>query len=260
MPIYDPEHVEYATISGRIGIVTDSGATLPAYWAHPDMSGCFPAVALLHDWWGITEVERRLANLFAGMGYYVLIPDLFQVRTASTPAEALQLVSAANDLGFAYVDTALAALESHHRTNGNVAAVGLGIGGSLAFEAAIKRSDLEAAVACYGFPDRYLGKFGDANTPILAIYGANEPHVKRHQIERLRAELSASGAARGLAHEVVVLDGVGREFFTDHSRPEALGAGRIAIARLLAFVERFVGMPARGAGGCAGHASGGSAG
>jgi carboxymethylenebutenolidase len=260
MPIYEPEHVEYATISGRVEIITGSGAPLPAYWAHPDMSGCFPAVALLHDWWGITAVERRLANLFAGTGCYVLIPDLFRGRTASTPAEALQLVSAVSDLAFAYVDTALSALENHRRTNGNVAAVGLGIGGSLAFEAAIKRSDLEAAVACYGFPDRCLGKFADASAPILAIYGANEPHVKRQQIERLRAELSAARAARGLAHEVVVLDGVGREFFTDHSRPEALAAGKIAIARILAFVERFVGMPVRGAGGCADRASGGGAG
>ncbi len=250
MPIYNPERVEYATISGRVAIVTDSGAAIPAYWAHPDLSGCFPAVALLHDWWGITEVERRLANLFAGMGYYVLIPDLFHGRTASTPAEALQLVSAIDDLGFQYADTALAALESHHRTNGSVAAVGLGIGGSLAFEAAIKRGDLEAAVACYGFPDRYLGKFADANTPILAIYGTDEPHVKPHHIAQLRTELSAVGAARGLAHEVVILDGVGRDFFTDHSRLETLAAGRIAVARILAFVERFVGKPVRGINAC----------
>jgi dienelactone hydrolase len=154
-----------------------------------------------------------------------------------------------NDLGFEYADTALAALESHHRTNGNVAAIGLGMGGSLAFEAAIKRDDLEAAVACYGFPDRYLGRFADANTPILAIYGANEPHVKQRHIERLRTELSTAGAARGLAHEVVVLDGVGRDFFTDYNRPEALAAGRVAIARILAFVEQFVGKPTHRAGG-----------
>ncbi|MDZ4767136.1 MAG: dienelactone hydrolase family protein [Chloroflexota bacterium] len=243
MPIYDPGRVEYATIHGRIGIVTDDGGVLPAYWAHPDMGGKFPAVAILHDWWGMTQIERRLANLFAGMGYYAIVPDLFNGKTARTPQEALELFKALGDHGYGYVDTALGAVEHHHRVNSNVAAIGLGMGGSLAYEAALNRTDLEAAVACYGFPGRYVGRFKDAKAPILAIYGANEPYIAAAEINRLRAELKDSP----LAHEVVILDGVGREFFEDHTHDGAITAGKQAIDKILAFVETYVGRPRRNA-------------
>ncbi|NDJ61275.1 MAG: hypothetical protein GYB67_09130, partial [Chloroflexi bacterium] len=168
MPAYEPSKVEYTIISGHVRIITDQGAQLPAYWAHPDIGGKFPAVGLLHDWWGITAVERRLAHLFAQLGYYVIIPDLFGGQVAQTPAAAMKLVEALGDNAYPWVDTCLRALEYHVRSNRMVAAVGLGMGGSLAFEAALTRSDLEAAVACYGFPQKYLGHFQDARAPILA--------------------------------------------------------------------------------------------
>jgi carboxymethylenebutenolidase len=240
MPIYDPGRVEYAAVHGRIGIVTDDGV-LPAYWAHPDMGGKFPAVAILHDWWGMTQTERRLANLFAGVGYYAIVPDLFHGRTAHSPQEALELYQGLGTGAYRAIDAALGALERHHRGNGNVAAVGLGMGGSFAFEAALSRPDLEAAVACYGFPARYIGRFKDARAPILAIYGANEPHVSSAEIARLRTDLSASP----LAHEIVMLDGVGREFFEDHTTERAIAAGKKAIGAILTFIETYVGRPRR---------------
>jgi carboxymethylenebutenolidase len=239
MPIYDPGRVEYTIVQGRVAIVTEDGTTLPAYWAHPDMGGRFPSVALLHDWWGITALERHLAHLFAGLGYYTIMPDLFQGQTARTPTEALKLVTALGEKGYSYADTALGALEQHGRTNSSVAAVGLGMGGSLALEAAITRPDLEAAVACYGFPGRFLGRFKEARTPILAIFGSQEPHVTPKEIARLRSEFEQSSAG----HQLVILDGVGREFFDDDAGDRALRAGKQALEHILSFVERYVGRP-----------------
>ena len=138
MPIYQPEHVEYTIVNGRVSIVADDGAQLPAYWSHPDLGGKFPAIAILHDWWGITTVERRMAHLFAQLGYYVIVPDLFDGAVAQHARRSLR--SWSQDTGarsYGYVDTALRVLENHARTNGHTAAVGLGMGGSLAFEAAL---------------------------------------------------------------------------------------------------------------------------
>ncbi|MFN8449151.1 MAG: dienelactone hydrolase family protein [Anaerolineae bacterium] len=241
MPVYQPQRVEYTIVNGRVSIVTDDGSQIPAYWSHPDIGGKFPAVAILHDWWGITTVERRLAHLFAQLGYYVIIPDLFDGAQAHTPEEAYKLVEQHGTKVYGCVDTALRVLENHIRTDGHTAAVGLGMGGSLAFEAALVRHDLEAAVAFYGFPQRYLGRFKAAKAPILAIYGSAEPFVPPDVIDALRRALAESP----LAHEVVTLDGAGRDFLSDQLVPDDTHQpGSIAWDKLLAFLEKHRIVPA----------------
>lgn len=232
MPIYEPNRVEHTITNGHVQIVRENGAAIPAYWSHPAMGGTFPAIALIHDWWGITEVERRLANLFAQMGYYVIIPDLFNGRLARTALEAKALVEELGDQGFACVNTSLHTLERHVRVNGNVAAVGLGMGGSLALEAALKRDDLEAAVAYYAFPQRLLGRFPEAKAPILAVFGQDDPYTRPKVVAQLQRELAQSP----LGHEVVSLPGAARDFFRD----PAAHAGTAAWNRTLAFLDRYL--------------------
>jgi carboxymethylenebutenolidase len=244
MPVYEPNRVEYGITNGHIQIVDEStGAAVPAYWAHPMMGRQFPAVALIHDWWGITPIIRRIAHLFAQSGYYVIVPDLFEGHVATTPQEAMELVRRLGDQGYPRVDAALVALERHHNTNRDVAAIGIGMGGSLAYEAAIVRKDLEAAVSYYGFPQRYFGRFADAHTPILAVYGDHEPHVAPAMIDRLRDELTHS--KRSVTHELLILPGAGRDFFLDDSSAANQESSRQAFARTFSFLEQYLKGPSR---------------
>lgn len=243
MPTYQPDHVEYAIVGGHIGIAMDNGAQLPAYWAHPNIGGVFPGIALIHDWWGITQVERRLAHQFAQAGYYVIVPDLFDGRVAATPQQAKALVEKLTESGSGYprVNTALQVLETHHRCNHYVAAIGLGMGGGLAYEAAIVRTDLEAAVCYYAFPQRYLDRLADAQAPILTFYGTHDPYIKADVLTPLKRELARSP----LAHEVVMLEGATRDFFNDSAPDEQRRFGEIAWQRTLAFLDKHLERPLR---------------
>jgi carboxymethylenebutenolidase len=237
--MYQPDRVEYNITSGHIQIAMEDGTMLPAYMAHPNIATKFPGIALIHDWWGLTDLVRHVAHLFAQSGHYVIAPDLFNGKTAATREQALQLIDTLGSGGYKRIDTALSVLENHHLCNANVAAVGLGMGGSLAYEAAIVRPDLEAAVAYAGFPQRYLGYFKRSNTPVLAFYGENEPYISRDLIEKLRQELA--GTPLGQAHEVIVLEGAGHDILTD----DATLYSALAMQKTLNFLLRYLGGPAR---------------
>ncbi|GEM_PF-273293 len=239
MPIYEPERVEYTIANGNMSVVNDDGSKLLGYWAHPDIGGKFPAIALIHDWWGVTDVERRLAHLFAQLGYYVIVPDLFGGIVATNPQEAMGLVESLGAKGYTIVDHALTALENHVRSNRQVAAVGLGMGGSLAFEAALKRTDLEAAVAYFGFPQRYLKHFHEAKAPILAIYGSGEPYIAQSVIAQLQGELAKSP----LPHEVFTVENAARDFFSLNNRPDAPEISKKVLGKTLQFLEKHLERP-----------------
>lgn len=242
MPIYELRGIEYEITQGVIQLI-EEGVSLPAYWSHPRMGSRCPAIALVHDWWGITPAIRRMANFFAQNGYYVIVPDLFGGKTASTPEAAIELVKSLGDQGYPRVNAALTALEQHHQTNSDVAVIGLGMGGSLAYEAAILRSDLEATIACYGFPGRYFGRLKQALAPILAIYGEAEPYVSAAEIARIRAELGASPKAA--AHQVHVLPHASRDFFGDTTSELQREAGKQAINLIFRFLEQYLRPPER---------------
>jgi len=53
-----------------------------------------PAVLLLHPWWGITPAVHGWADTLAGAGRRVVIPDLYDGRTADTVEEAEALADA----------------------------------------------------------------------------------------------------------------------------------------------------------------------
>jgi carboxymethylenebutenolidase len=241
MPVYRPEHIEYAIVSGRIHIALENGQMLPAFWSHPNIGGLFPGIALMHDWWGITDTERHLANMFAQAGFYVIVPDMYGGTIAKTPNEAMKLVEALGAKGFTFANTALHALETHHRCNRSVAAIGLGMGGTLAYQSAIDRKDLEAAVAYYGFPQRHFGLFKGITTPILAIYGSKEPHIAPEVRERLRVELAESS----VEHEFVVLEGAARDFMAPGAPPEVRQFGKEAWQRTLHFLDKHLDGPTR---------------
>jgi carboxymethylenebutenolidase len=243
MPIYDPDHVEYSVTSGHVQIVLDGGGHLPAYWAHPLLGSNFPGVVLIHDWWGMTDIVRLLANLFAQMGHYVIAPDLFSGKTTTSPQEALKLVEALEENGYPPVHQALTVLENHHHCNRSVAAVGIGMGGSLAYEAAIVRDDLEAAVSYGGFPQRYLGRFKDANTPILAFYGEKEPHIKPEVIKKLRSELASS--AHNLPHRVEIIPDLEHEFFSTTFNDLQRERSRSVLKESFAFLDSHLEGPTR---------------
>jgi carboxymethylenebutenolidase len=53
-----------------------------------------PAVVMIHEWWGLNENIKDMANELSAQGYVVLAADMFNGQVATTPDQAMQLTGA----------------------------------------------------------------------------------------------------------------------------------------------------------------------
>src|SRR5512145_46831 len=56
-----------------------------------------PAVVMIHEWWGLNDNIKDMADQLANEGYLVLAADLFNGTVAANPEEAGQLAGAVRD-------------------------------------------------------------------------------------------------------------------------------------------------------------------
>ena len=72
---------------------TGDSITMNGYVVYDEnVKGARPAVLVVHEWWGLNEGVRAMADRLAGEGYIVLAVDLFGGTTAADPTEARNLM------------------------------------------------------------------------------------------------------------------------------------------------------------------------
>jgi len=60
--------------------------TTKGYLAVPKGTGPFPALIIIHEWNGLVDRVRQVADAFAAQGYLTLAADLYRGRTGSGAA------------------------------------------------------------------------------------------------------------------------------------------------------------------------------
>lgn len=236
MPI--AKRLQHRVTSGYIQIVA-GGKYIPAFWAHPQQGGPFPGIVLLHDDRGLSAHTRALVQRFGSVGYYVIAPDLFNLLLPTTDESANAVEDAVFHEAHEKVAAALKALETHHKCNRKMAVIGWDFGGRLVYDVALNRGDVMAAVAFYGDPKSYLGRFAEENlSPLMAIFGEKD-EIMRQSENQLREELIRTGAP----HEVIVYPNAQHGFYNDSLPTYDAEASEDAWNQTLAFLETHQGKP-----------------
>jgi len=156
------------------------GVTLRAYLAKPQGDGPFPAVLLVHEFFGINQDIIQKADLLAQQGYLVLAVDAYRGNTTSLIPRAIWLVmttpqdqiSADIDAGYQY----LAALPQVDTAR--IGAVGFCFGGTQTMYLGRRNPDLAATVIYYGndplTDPQALGVMGQSG-PVLGFTESRIP-------------------------------------------------------------------------------------
>lgn len=221
--------------------VPAEGIAMRAFLARPDTAKPGPAVIVVHEWWGLNDHIKDVAQRFAREGYAALAPDLYSRggnKVTKDPTEAAKLME---DLKSQQVLTDLNAVTRYLTQQPFVDPIKLGVvgfcmGGTFALMMAAHNSDIKAAVPFYGqIPPTDSLKYLVA--PILYIHGGQDAWIVKREAERLAEGLKQFGRPG----EVKSYPNCPHAFFND-TRPDVYRPqeARDAWQRTLAFLAAYL--------------------
>ena len=214
------------------------GTTLEGYLAVPESgSGPFPAVLMIHEWWGLNQDIAALADALAEEGFVVLAPDAFRGSVAQTPQNARrQVTETPREQIFADLDAALDFLMDHPRVNENrVGSIGFCFGGTHSMFLGTRNSDLAAVATFYGggpiTDASNLGELG-REAPVLGVFGEEDGSIPVSEVEQFEAALERRNADA----TITIYPGVGHAFVGSENYDQG-GTAEAAWNQMVRFFE-----------------------
>lgn len=161
----------------------------------PSGNGPFPAVIVIHEWWGLNDWVKEQASKLADQGYVTLAIDLYRGKVATTPDMAHEIMRGVpDDRAARDLHAAVEFLTAQPSVNKNkIGVIGWCMGGGYALNAALHEPTLKAAVINYGHLATDPAQLASINAAILGIFGGKDRGIPVADVEKFRDALQRAG-------------------------------------------------------------------
>ena len=208
------------------------------HFAFPeDMVEPLPAIIVIHEWWGLNDNVRTMADRLAGEGYIVLAVDLFGGEVATTPVEAREKMQKVIENPGQAIDNlrqALAFVDDVAEAP-KIATLGWCFGGGWSLNAALEFSGrLDATVIYYGQVTGDTERLAALQSPVLGIFAAEDRGISVDSVRAFEAAMDELGKD-GSVH---VYPGVGHAFANPTGRNYNAEAAEDAWGKTLEFLRQ----------------------
>lgn len=184
-PVVGPQAVSFA--SGQ--------ETIRGVMFQPQGAGPFPAIVIIHEWWGLNDWVKQQAKMFAEHGYVTLAVDLYRGQMANDPEMAHELMRALpQDRGVQYLQSSVAYLKTQKNVKPNrIGAAGWCMGGGFALQLAIAEPFLQAVAINYGALDTDPAQLKKIHAAVLGNFGALDHGITPQDVQAFTAEMQKLG-------------------------------------------------------------------
>lgn len=205
--------------------------------AVPESSGPAPGVIVIHEWHGLNDSVKKIAERFSTEGFVALAPDLYHGEVATDDARAAELMQQlSTSAAMEDIAAAVKTLKESPQSNKRVGVVGFCMGGAMAFAAAVSVDDIQCAVPFYGIPIEAYWDPTKVRVPIQAHFAKTDNWAKAEKAEAFAKAVEEGGGSM----ELHVYD-AGHAFMRHGDattyHPESAG---LAWARALEFLRRHL--------------------
>jgi carboxymethylenebutenolidase len=150
------------------------------------------AVLLIHEWWGLNEHIRDVADRLAREGFTVFAVDLYRGKVARDEATAQQYLGSM-DWKQAGEDLQRAADALRQRSPGTkVAVTGFCMGGAVSLFAAARDPRLAACVPFYGIPGEDKVDVTKIRAPVLGHFAKQDNWCSPDRVDALEKKLKGA--------------------------------------------------------------------
>ena len=217
----------------------DGDTLTTGYLAVPEGAGPFPALVIIHEWNGLQDRVRQLADDFASEGYVTLAADLFRGRTGSNREENMALVqeAQADQVGMiANLNAAVAYLKGRTDVTGRVGAMGWCFGGGVALSFGLDGDNHEATAIFYGRLVDDPEVVARLDHEVYGTFAALDQGPSPESVAAFEAALEAAG----IENDLHIYDDVGHGFWlrVDEDPEVRTAPAEDAWQRLQAYLER----------------------
>ena len=161
----------------------------------PAGKGPFPALVVIHEWWGLNDWVKEQASKLADQGYVALAVDLYRGKVASTPDLAHELMRGVpEDRAKRDLHAAVEFLQSQPNVRKDrIGSIGWCMGGGYSLDVALQEPALAATVINYGHLATDTEALKKINAPILGLFGAKDQGIPPEDVKKFEQSLKQLG-------------------------------------------------------------------
>jgi len=176
----------------------------------PSGKGPFPAIIVIHEWWGLNDWVKEQASKLAEQGYVALAVDLYRGKVATSPEEAHEIMRGVpEDRAKQDLDAAFTYLKSQNNVTGDrIGAIGWCMGGGYSLDVALQEPTLAADVINYGHLAVDQSSLKKINAPILGIFGGKDRGIPVEDVKTFQQTTQQLGKKI----EIVIYPDAGHAF------------------------------------------------
>jgi len=203
------------------------------YLTKPQTEGAFPAVIMIHEWWGLNDNIKEMADKLSSHGYIVLAVDLYNGDVASTSEEARQLVSSFDqEKGIANMNAAVAYVNEKYSPN-KIGSIGWCFGGGQSLNLALNNESMDATVVYYGSVTSDAQRLSSIDWPILGIFAELDRGITVESVNAFESALNNLD----IENEIYIYPGVDHAFANPSGERYAPEASQDAWQKTIHFLK-----------------------
>ena len=169
--------------------------TVQAVLYTPAGKGPFPAIIVIHEWWGLNDWVKDQASKLADQGYEALAIDLYRGKVATTPDMAHEIMRGVpEDRAKRDLHSAFEFLQSQPNVRKDrIGAIGWCMGGGYSLDVALQEPTLAADVINYGHLATDSEALKKISAPILGLFGGQDQGIPSADVKKFAETLDKMG-------------------------------------------------------------------